>query len=158
MAIILITVIALICISCSSILTAQAEVAQSPIGFEQKVYSDIVDVDEEFDDSCVIVVMDKYSSEVNKSHSAKFSKFPFVKAINDMTSLTGNLKDKLYLNKNSFRQIFKIDLKKHSKQNVLDAIDQLQKIDGVLWAGVNGYMEPEDLPTETPKAVSAGNI
>ncbi|MDE7191887.1 MAG: S8 family serine peptidase [Clostridia bacterium] len=150
-AFILIIIIALLCISCSGIISAQAEVALFPVGFEQKLYSDI-DIEEDFDDNCVIVVMDKYSSEVNKSQSAKFSKFPFIKSIKDLTSLTGNIEDKLYLNKDSFRQIFKIDLKEHSKQNVLDAIEQLQKIDGVLWAGANTYDEPADLPTDTPKA------
>ena len=64
MTITLIIVIALLCISCSGIISAQAEIALSPVGFEQKLYSDI-DIEEDFDDSCVMVVMDKYSSAVS---------------------------------------------------------------------------------------------
>ena len=157
MAIILIAVIALIYISYSGILTAQAESAQSPIGFEQKVYSNF-DINDDFDDSCVIVVMDKFSSEFNKSHSAKFSKFPFVKAIKDLTSLTGIIKEKLYLNKNSFRQIIKIDLKERSKQRVLDAINQLQNINGVLWAGPNMCFKLDESSEEQPIAWTPPNI
>ena len=46
------------------------------------------------------------------------------------------------MNKESFRQIIKIELKESSKQNVLNAISQIQKIDGVLWAGANTYDQP----------------
>ncbi len=152
MIIILITVIALLCISGSS-MAAQADVSKSAVCYEQKEYSEI-DIEDDFDDSCVVVVMDKYSSGVNKSQSAKFSKFPFVKAIKDLTSITGNIQEKLYLNKESFRQIIKIELKESSKQNVLNAISQIQKIDGVLWAGANTYDQPSDLQTYTPQSLS----
>lgn len=152
MTFILITVITIICISCSGISRAQAEVIQSPVGFEQKVYTEI-DIDEDFDDSSVLVVMDKFSSGFNKSHSGLFSKISFVKSIKDLTNLTGNITNKLYLNKYSFRQILKIDLKEHSKQKVINAINQIQKLDGVLWAGVNGYNQPCDTIDVSPKAM-----
>lgn len=57
--IILAIIIALLCISFSGIIKAQAEVAEYPICYEQKIYSDI-DIDDEFDYSCILVVMDKY--------------------------------------------------------------------------------------------------
>lgn len=152
MAIILMTAIVILCISCNGIV-AQADVAESTTYFEQKEYCDI-DIEDDFDDSCVIVVMDKFSSGFNKSHSAKFSNLSFVKAIKDLTFITGKIMDKLYLNKKSFRQIIKIDLKEPSKLNVLNAISQIQVIDGVLWVGANTYDQPSDLPEDTPIATS----
>ncbi len=150
---ILIIVIVLLCISCSRIITTQADIVQFPIGFERKIYSEI-SINDDFDDSCVIVIIDKFSSGFNKSHSAKFSNFSFVKAIKDLTRFTGNIEDKRYLNKESFRQILQIDLKTHSKKDVLDAISQIQKINGVLWAGTNNYSDLEDLSNTTPTAMS----
>ena len=151
--IILALIIALLCISFSGIIKAQAEVTAYPIGYEQKIYS-TVDLDDDFDDSCVIVVMDKYSSKFNKSHSKLFSKLPFKKVIKDMTTITENLIDKLlYLNKESFRQILKIELEEPSKQNVLSAINEIQKLNGVLCVGVNRYYYPT-VSDETPIAMS----
>ncbi len=150
--IVLLMILTMLWISLSGINEAQAEVAEAPIGFEQKLYSDI-DIDDDFDDSCVLVVMDKYSSKFNKSHSSLFSKIPFINKIKDLTSITGQIAEKLYLNQKSFRQILQIDLEEHSKQNVLDVISQIQKLDGVLWAGVNKYYYPE-ISYEAPIAMS----
>ncbi len=151
--IIFLMILTILCISLSGIYEAQAEVAEAPIGFEQKLYSDI-DIDDDFDDSCVLVVMDKYSSKFNKSHNSLFSKIPFINKIKDLTSITGQIADKLYLNQQSFRQILQIDLENHSKQNVIDVISQIQKLDGVLWAGVKKYAFPQDDSYETPIALS----
>ena len=97
--------------------------------------------------------MDKYSSGFNKSHTSIFSNLPFVKAIKDLTKLTGDITKKKYLNQKSFRQILEIDLEEHSKQKVLDAISKIQKLDGVLWAGVNNYYQPT-ATYETPVAMT----
>ena len=82
----LLTIAICISISCNSIIVAQADTINSD-DFEEKVYSDI-NIEDDFDDSSVMVVLDKKISGINKNHSSLFSKLPFVKASKDLTILT----------------------------------------------------------------------
>ncbi len=105
---------------------------------EEKIYSH-TSVEEDFEDDSLIVVMDKYISGYNKNQNMIFDSIAGIENIEDLTYITGHLDEKEYLNRESFRQILKISLQEESKQNVINTIDKIQKLDGVLWAGVNGY-------------------
>lgn len=61
-------------ISLSNAVFAQAE---SYVCFEQKIYSEL-DVDSDFDGRDILVVMDKYVSDVNKLHNGKFDTAPIL--------------------------------------------------------------------------------
>ncbi|MDE6614730.1 MAG: hypothetical protein K2K24_04390, partial [Clostridia bacterium] len=106
--------------------------------FEEKIYTQS-EIDDDFEEDSLLVVMDKYNSRINKKQDDIFSDIPLVESVKDLTSITGDIESKKYLNKDSFRQILKVSIKEKSKQNVLDTISQIEKIDGVLWAGVSGY-------------------
>ncbi|MBD5087076.1 MAG: S8 family serine peptidase [Clostridiales bacterium] len=105
---------------------------------EDKIYTHS-EIEDDFEDDSLLVVMDRYSSDYNKNHDEIFSQLPLIESIKDLTSIDGDIESKEYLNKTSFRQILKITLKEKSKQKVLDTISQIEEIDGVLWAGVSGY-------------------
>ncbi len=49
---------------------------------EQKIY-ETVKIEDDFDDSCVLVVMDKYSSAVNKSHNDLMSSCSLIESIEE---------------------------------------------------------------------------
>ncbi len=105
---------------------------------EEKIYSH-TSVEEDFEEDTLMVVMDKYVSGYNKNQNMIFDSIAGIENIEDLTYITGHLDEKEYLNRESFRQILKISLQEESKQNVINTIDKIQKLDGVLWAGVNGY-------------------
>ncbi len=115
---------------------AQSAVDNISINYEDKIFSKF-NISDNFDNSSVLVVIDKHHSGHNKSQSGKFSKLSFIKSIEDLTKLNGNINDKKYYNDKDFRQILKVNLKECSKQNVLDAIEDIQKLGGVLWTGAN---------------------
>lgn len=124
-----------------AIVTDKLSVAQADSELllrEEKIYSH-TSVEEDFEDDSLIVVMDKYISGYNKNQNMIFESIAGIENIEDLTYITGHLDEKEYLNRESFRQILKISLQEESKQNVLNTIDKIKKLDGVLWAGVNGY-------------------
>ncbi len=124
-----------------AIVTDKLSVAQADSELllrEEKIYSHN-SVQEDFEEDSLMVVMDKYISGYNKNQNMIFNSIAGIENIEDLTYITGHLDEKEYLNRESFRQILKISLQEESKQNVLDTIDKIQKLDGVLWAGVNGY-------------------
>ena len=107
---------------------------QNDDNYEDKIYSN-VDIQEDFEEDSVLVVIDKYNSEVNKSQEHLFSNLSIVESIKDLTYKTTNDTEI----KDSFRQILKICLKEKSKQAVLEAVKTIEQIEGVLWVGENGY-------------------
>lgn len=124
-----------------AIVTDKLSVAQADSELllrEEKIYSHS-SVEEDFEDDSLIVVMDKYISGYNKNQNMIFDSIAGIENIEDLTYITGHLDEKEYLNRESFRQILKISLQEESKQNVLNTIDNIEKLDGVMWAGVNGY-------------------
>ena len=116
-------------------------------------------IDDEFDGSTIIVVLDLKNSGVNKVHDIEFfGTFPkvYVEDIFKITRYSKNedgtdnydqpLKvddeyiEELGINKETFHQIYEIKLPIDSKQNVLDCIKELEKIDGIRSAGPNYIM------------------
>ncbi len=130
-----------------AIVTDKLSVAQADSELllrEEKIYSHS-SVQEDFEEDSLMVVMDKYISGYNKNQNMIFNSIAGIENIEDLTYITGHLDEKEYLNRESFRQILKISLQEESKQNVLDTIDKIQKLDGVLWAGVNGYYSASEV-------------
>ena len=102
----------------------------------EKIYTN-ASIDEEFDDCSVLVVMKKEISQVNKKYDISFfGDFP-IESIDDLTYISGGITEKTKINKDGFTQILQIKLPIHSKQNVLDVIKKLERIDEILWAGPN---------------------
>jgi len=93
--------------------------------------------DIEFTDDRVIVVIEHEYGGINKVWYP--SDFPDVdiESIEDLTYVTGNIADKSYLNKENFTQIICIYLNNKSRENVLKAIESLEKYEVVLCATPN---------------------
>lgn len=125
--------------------------------FEQKIYSKVT-IDDNFDDSSVLVIIDKKIGTLSKeSQRSFFSNVEMVSA-EDLTSFdddikTANVQESVKLNiddktvvktdtDDDCRQILKINLTKNSKGNVLDVIGQLEKTEGVKYAGPNYLYTP----------------
>ncbi|MBR2967793.1 MAG: leucine-rich repeat protein [Clostridia bacterium] len=106
--------------------------------YEEKTYSNLT-VEDDFDDSCVLVVMDKNVGGINKIHSEDFFGDIDIESIEDLTYIEGNFNELKYLDQGNFRQILKINLSKPSKENVLYAISVLEGIEGIKHAGPNYY-------------------
>ncbi len=137
---------------------------------EEKIYSNAT-IEQNFDDSSVIVILDKNVGGFNKIHDSKalFSgiEFESIKDLSyvetpselvnnsnaDKTKLdTGTLDQNHLVNKvnhDTFRQIIQIKLPINSKANVLKVIKQLEKMDGVLYAGPSYYYELCSVPNDT---------
>lgn len=119
--------------------------------YEAKVYSNAT-VEQEFDDSRILVVLDKRISKANKKLNKNFFGFLKDAQITDLTQIEGNIADK-NIDEENFRQILEIQLPENSKQNVLKVIKQLEKIPGVKYAGPDYVLE--ESVDATPSAANA---
>lgn len=104
-------------------------------------------IDDNFDEGSVLVLMEKSESEVNKNHSQKFADIDNIEKITDLTYVKSGCSTE-YLDLSNFHQILKIDLLVSSKQNVLEMIEEIEKIPGVLYADVNTIYETESTEAE----------
>lgn len=128
-----------------SAFAAESDVA---VAVEAKIYSRAT-IDEDFDDSSVLVVMDKRFGGINKRYNENFfGEFP-KEAIYDLTYIKGDVASIRNIDKDNFNQIIQIKLAEKSKENVLRVIRQIEKIDGVLSASPNYYDSPAALPTNS---------
>lgn len=110
---------------------------------EGKVFCDI-DIDDDFDDSKIIVVIDKKTSEINKEYSLDFFNCQNIEKIIDLTHIDkGN--DLKLLDVDNFHQILSLSLKEKSKEKVIEATQQIIMVDEVLSAEPNCYSEIESL-------------
>ena len=107
--------------------------------YEPKVYSNAT-VEQEFDDSRILVVLDKRISKANKKLNKNFFGFLKDAQITDLTQIEGNIAEK-NIDEENFRQILEIQLPENSKQNVLKVIKQLEKIPGIKYAGPDYVLE-----------------
>ena len=120
-------------------------------------------VDQDFDDSSVLVIMDNITGGINKQHELSFFGDIGATAIVDLTTLSSEIlvasglessenvskgvsetatistsKSPWFeVNAETFRQILKIELSVHSKENVLNVIKKLEEIEGIKYAGPN---------------------
>jgi hypothetical protein len=95
-------------------------------------------IDQPFADDCVLVVMDKNVGGVNKRHDISFFGDIEIESIVDLTSVNPNSE---LINWELFHQILKLNLPVHSKENVINVIRHLEKIDGIQCASPNYYMQ-----------------
>lgn len=112
-----------------------ADVLENFDKFEEKIYCNAT-IEDDFDGSSVLVVMDKNIGGINKVHDESFfGDFP-KEYIRDLTELTVNIEDAL-IDVENFHQILQIKLLENSKENALRIIKQLSEIKGILYAGPN---------------------
>lgn len=131
---------------------------------DEKIYAEAT-IDEDFCDNSIMVVLKKNAS-IKSSSSEYRNERIFngikVKSINDLTAFpenfvtaNGDINAKNapalaeHFEKTSFRQILHIELGQASKQNVLDAIKQVEKMSDVMYVGPNriltgGATNPDD--------------
>lgn len=106
--------------------------------YEEKIYCNAT-IDDNFTPDCVLVVLDKSISNFRGLEQEEMEKLFVGLDITEIEDLSKveNPSDSLieYYKNNTFRQILKVTLAKPSKQNVLDAIKHLEKVDGILSAG-----------------------
>ncbi|MCL2763167.1 MAG: hypothetical protein FWD36_08200 [Treponema sp.] len=110
------------------------------IQFERKIYNSST-IDDDFDGSRVIVIMDKNTGGPNKRHEKSFFGGIEIEAIKDLTELAGDI-HAMGINWDIWRQILCLQLPGNSKENVLNVIHQLERIDGIKYAGPNHYLQP----------------
>jgi hypothetical protein len=126
--------------------SAISRAASGEIQREEKIYSKAT-IEDDFDGNSVILVMDKKTGGMNKRHNVNFfGSFEKV-YVEDLTEITVDVK-KALINEEKFHQILMIKLPTDSKENVLNVIQKLEKIEGVLYAGPNYFLYPGAEPDD----------
>ncbi len=138
-----------------------ATVAMQTLSKEEKIIC-TANINDDFDDSCVLVILDKSISEINKRHDKSLFGNIEISNIEDLTYLKSFDAEKFKkinaarkkgeavknnelvynIDADAFRQILKLELRVKSKANVLKVIRQLEKIEGIKYAGPNYYDKP----------------
>lgn len=117
-----------------------------------KIYCDAT-LDDDFSDNCIIVVINKSNSKINKKYEK--TKFRDIGAarVEDLTAVDNDVdingEDSL-INTGDFRQILKITLKKPGKKEVLKAIKKLEKRPEIESAEPNYLINASDVETPLP--------
>lgn len=114
---------------------------------EEKIYCDAT-IEQDFDDSSVLVVMDKSVSSINKTYDEDFFGDVSIASIVDLTAIEGNT-DNLNIEEETYRQILEINLPEDSKDNVLNVIEALEDIEGIKYVGPNYRGIPGTIPNDT---------
>ena len=130
--------------------------SQREIEYEPKIYTSAT-IDCDISGRFVLVMLDKSVGGGNKRHNKRLFGGIEIKEITDLTENTvitrkdynPNDCDKEYSRQieESFRQILQLELPKDCKQNVLDVIARLEKIDGILAAGPVYRLYPDSAET-----------
>jgi len=108
--------------------------------YEQKIYF-TGSIDDDFDGSSVLVVLDKNTGGVNKKHEKSFFKGIEIESIIDLTALAGDINE-IGIDWEIWRQILLLKLPIDSKENVINVIRQLEKIDGIKSVDYNQFDSP----------------
>lgn len=114
--------------------------------FEEKIICD-ANIDDNFSEDTVIVVMKKSTSEINKKYGEDFFGNIPIENIYDVTYVSKEIKSNTSLNLDEFRQILQLKLKANTKQDVLKVIKEIEKIDDVLCVSPNYYIEMDKQPS-----------
>lgn len=102
-----------------------------------------INLDKDFDDSSVIVVLDKENSGINKIHKPEEFGLDDNYIIEDLTYLKWDISEYKYLNRENFKQILQIKLPISSKENVVETIGMLSTINGLISVEPN-YLETQE--------------
>ena len=124
------------------------------IHLEEKIFWNGT-VDDDFCGSSVLVIMDKMTSGINKHHEANiFGSFD-KEYIQEITTVTRDLS---FHEAQEFRQIFAIKLnlpedrrETGSKEHVIRAIRELEKIEGIRYAGPSYFYYPHMFIPNDPR-------
>jgi len=109
-------------------------------------------IDEDFNGSNVLLIMDKKTGGVNKVHDKSFFDDIEIESIEDLTYFTidADKINKLGIDWDIWRQILCLTLPGDSKENVVRAIRHLEKIDGIKSASPDGFLQLDSTePNET---------
>ena len=101
-------------------------------------------LEDNFADDCVLVVIDAEHSEINKEF--RLEDFPGVDIteIRDLSYITGDPYSNPYLNTVGFKQILKLTLKNSGKEEVLEQIKNLERLDFIYSAEPDYYFGVDD--------------
>lgn len=108
-----------------------------------------ISLEEDFDGTSVLVTLTEEISEVNKVYDKSFFGDIEIASIEDLSTMTGNIAEKEYFDESKFKQILQLHLPIVSKENVLEVIDKLEDINGVLSASPNYYASVAEIPDDT---------
>lgn len=106
---------------------------------------DNIDINDNFDKTSVIVLLDSEVSGINKNHNSTlfknigYSKITDLTYVNDVNTLNDI---------NAFEQILKIELINPGKENVINMINQLSLIHGIKYVGANRRLTVDVVPND----------
>lgn len=103
-----------------------------------------IDINDAFDGSSVIIVLNRQISGINKVHNNLFKDIEYT-VIEDLSIVTD---ESSIADVDNFEQILKITLLENSKQNVLNVIEKLSQIEGVKYAGPNRIFKVGRTPND----------
>jgi len=118
--------------------------------YEEKKFSNAT-LGDDFHGSNVLVVLDKNISGFNKIHDEKlFGSFDKISVQDIFTINSQEVMDAIIEAKGEgeFRQIFQITLPYDDKKEVLNAIAELETIEGILYAGPNYFLQFNLVPDD----------
>ena len=110
-------------------------VEPSPEGYAPKIYCEAT-INSDFADDGFLIILDKKIGGVNQPLDVSLLSGIETKSIEDLTYRRPGA----YVNEDTFEQIFYIELATPGKENILDAIRILQKVDGIRCAEPNYYL------------------
>ena len=99
-------------------------------------------INDDFDDSSIVVIMDGNFSRINLPPKKCFFGDIKIEYIWDLTTITGNFET---IDLEIWRQILEVKLPVNSKENVVYVIRHIENIDGVKYVGPNHYSYPAGL-------------
>ena len=110
--------------------------------YEPKIYSNVT-IDQNYCGRTILVMLDRKVGGLNKIHKTSFFGDVGIERIVDLTFHPDDAEVPRHSRTDldtTFRQMLSLKLTKDCKQNVIDVIRQLEKIDGIICAEPNYYV------------------